>query len=466
MVAGRGFATSRKPQVNPRTGEVFKEYTTMGADEVHGIVAATDQAYRQWSRVPAKERAGTMSMLAGKLRERADDAAALMNQEMGKPVPQGRAEVMKCAMLVDWYAEHGPAMLKDSEHPSLPGFRKTFVTYRPLGVILAIMPWNFPFWQVIRMAVPTIMAGNGVVLKHASNCFGSALMIEQLFGEVPDLPEGLFRSLVVGADMVEGVMEDPAVHGVAITGSTAAGTQVATKAGSLLKKCVVELGGSDPYVILDDADLDNAAAAVVNGRLLNTGQVCIAPKRVIVSRNVKTEFERKVLDKLSGKSYGTDFGPMVSAEAREEVVEQVVASQKAGARLLAGGADAHAPAEDSGKAFFAPTVLTDVKPGMVAFEKEIFGPVIAIVEAEDEKHAVQLANQSEFGLGGAVFTEDRAKGERIAVDEIDCGMCYVNDFVRSDPSLPFGGVKKSGLGRECSIFGLREFVNVKTICVK
>lgn len=438
----------------------------MNAEEAKAVVAKADKAFQTWCRVPSKERIMAMSGLAEKLRARADEGAALMNKEMGKPISQGKAEVLKCAYLVDWYTEHGPAMLEDTPLPPLPGFKASYVTYRPLGVILSVMPWNFPFWQVIRMAAPTMMAGNAVVLKHASNCFASALLIEDIVKSVPGIPDGLFGAAVVGAPLVGGILENPLVKGVALTGSEGAGKQVASHAGSLLKKAVVELGGSDAYAILEDADLDAAAAAVVTGRLLNTGQVCISPKRAIVVKSVKAEFERKVLEQVSKKTYGIDFGPMVDAGAKAEVTEQVDASIKAGAKLLVGGKNSPVPDGDSGKCFFAPTVLTDVKPGMAAFDLEIFGPVIAIIEAESEQHAIELSNQSEFGLGAAVFTRDLAKGERIAVNEMNAGMCFVNDFVRSDPSLPFGGVKSSGIGRECSVFGLREFVNIKTICIK
>eukprot|EP00929_Paragymnodinium_shiwhaense_P020559 TRINITY_DN13668_c0_g1_i2.p1 TRINITY_DN13668_c0_g1~~TRINITY_DN13668_c0_g1_i2.p1 ORF type:complete len:487 (+),score=131.16 TRINITY_DN13668_c0_g1_i2:85-1545(+) len=460
----RAFATMK--MVDPRTGEVFNEITPMAAAEARAVVQDADQAFQQWKRVSPKDRVATLAAVAEKLRAKAPEAARLMNQEMGKPISQGEAEVNKCAYLVDWYAEHAPAMMEDTPHPPLPGFQKAYVTYRPLGVIISIMPWNFPFWQVIRMAVPTMMAGNAVVLKHAPNCWGSGLMIEELMKDIPGLPSGLFRHATVEPELISGMLEMPEVQGIALTGSERAGKAVATKAGELLKKCVVELGGSDPYIVLPDADLDAAASAVVTGRCLNTGQVCIAPKRVIVDKSVKGEFERLVLDHLAKKSYGKDFGPMVHAAGKAEVLGQVNASIASGAKLLAGGPDAPVPEGDSGTAFFAPTVLTDVKPGMVAFDQEIFGPVIAISEAASEAEALELANKSKFGLGGAVFTQDKEKGERIAADEIDAGMCFVNDFVRSDPSLPFGGVKTSGLGRECSIFGLREFMNVKTICVK
>lgn len=450
--------------VDPRTGEVFSEIQTMDAAEAAATVALADKSFQDWKHVTGAERCGTLKATAEKLRERAEEAAALMNKEMGKPVAQGKAEVMKCAYLVDWYAEHGPAMLEDTPYPALPGFQKSFVTYRPLGVILSVMPWNFPFWQAVRMAVPTMMAGNSVVLKHASNCFGSALLLEEIFATVA--PPNLFRALPIGAPLVAGVLENPLVRGVACTGSEAAGIAVATKAASLLKKCVVELGGSDGYLVLADADIDNAATAVVNGRMLNTGQVCIAPKRVIVHKSIKEPFEKKVLEKLAEKTYGVDFGPMSDAGSKKEVSQQVQDTINSGAKLLVGGLNAPVPAGDSGTCYFPPTVLTDVKPGMVAWNQEIFGPVIAITEAQDQEEAVRLANDSEFGLGGAIFTKDLALGERLAADEIDAGMCFVNDFVRSDPSLPFGGTKMSGLGRECSIFGLREFCNIKTVCVR
>lgn len=462
--AAQGLTTF--PQVDPQTNTKFNEYSVMSQDELARIISSAHVAFQQWRKVIPADRVQTLAALAEALRDKADKAASLMNQEMGKPVSQGKAEVLKCAYLVDWYAQHGAAFLQDTAHPPLPGFQKSYVTYQPLGVVLSIMPWNFPFWQVIRMAVPTMMAGNAVLLKHAPNCFGSALLCEEIIRALPGLPQGLFRALIIDVPQVAAVLEHEAVCGVSLTGSESAGRSVAAKAGSLLKKAVVELGGSDAYAVLADADLDLAAEAVVNARILNTGQVCISPKRVIVDKSVKGKFEQRVLEKLAKKAYGVDFGPLVHARARAEVAKQVMDSQASGAKLLAGGVDAPVPKGDVGAAYLAPTILTDVKPGMPAFDEEIFGPVISIIEAESEKHAVELANQSPFGLGGAVFTKDIAKGERIASQEIEAGMCFVNDFVRSDPSLPFGGIKNSGFGRECSMFGMLEFVNIKTICVK
>lgn len=450
--------------IDPRTNEVFSEVKTMNAEEVAGVVAASHKAFEHWRNVDGAERCRTLKGLAEKLRERAEEGAALMNKEMGKPVSQGIGEVNKCAMLVDWYAEHAPAALAPEPYPTLPGFKKSFVSYQPIGVILSVMPWNFPFWQAVRMAVPTMVAGNSVVLKHASNCMGSALMLEDIISTVA--PKDLFRAVPVGSQLVAGILENPLVRGAACTGSEAAGIAVATKCASMLKKCVVELGGSDPYCVLADADIDVAAQAVINGRMLNTGQVCIAPKRVIVEKGVKEALEKKIVELLPEKKYGQDFGPLSDAAARQEVHDQVQRSIKTGAKVLMGGDGQPVPDGDSGKAYYPPTVLTDVKPGSVAWKEEIFGPVIAITEAKDEAEALRMANDSEFGLGGAVFTKDLEKGERIAAEEIDAGMVFVNDFVRSDPSLPFGGTKMSGLGRECSILALREFCNIKTICVK
>lgn len=439
----------------------------MTDDEVRAIVATTHEASQTWRRVAPKKRAEALSVLAEALRARADEAAELMCMEMGKPIAQGKAEVNKCAYLVDWYAENGPGLLANTSVKPLPGFKECFVTYQPLGVILSVMPWNFPFWQAIRMAVPTLLAGNGVVLKHASNCQGSALMVEDIIRKsAPDVPENLFRALVIPSGQVNAVLENPLVRGVALTGSTHAGQTVASRAGSLLKPCVVELGGSDGYAILADADVDLAAKAVVDGRMVNTGQSCIGPKRVIVDKSIRLEFEQKVVDLLAAKVYGTDYGTLVNAAAKAEIGGMIDATVAAGAKVLAGGTSIAAPEGDCGEAFVAPTILSGVKPGMVAFDEEVFGPVIAIVEADGDDHAVALANQSEFGLGAAVFTKDLEKGQRLAVSEMDAGMCFVNDFVRSDPSLPFGGVKTSGLGRECAQFGLLEFTNIKTIAVK
>mmetsp|Transcript_38760 Transcript_38760/g.101298 ORF Transcript_38760/g.101298 Transcript_38760/m.101298 type:complete len:460 (-) Transcript_38760:128-1507(-) len=453
-------------QVNPKTGEMFAEYEPMGDEQVRSIVGESHAAFQHWRRETPAARAQKLAPLAEALRARAEVAAELMSAEMGKPIPQAVAEVKKCAFLVDWYAEHGAAFLQNTPAPTLPGFKQCYVTYQPLGVILSVMPWNFPFWQAIRMAVPTILAGNTVVLKHASNCQGSAKMIEEIFQSCPSIPADLFRSLIIPSGQVAPVLEHPLVRGVALTGSTYAGQQVAAKAGGLLKKAVVELGGSDAYVVLADADLDVAAEAVVNGRILNTGQSCISPKRVIAVKEVRKELEAKVQALLETKKYGVDFGCMVNPSGREETVQQIEASLAAGAKLVTGGPGVPPPEGDCGTSFLQPTMLSEVQPGMPAFDEEVFGPVIAVIEAQGEEDALRMANQSEFGLGSAVFTRDLEKAAMLAETEMDAGMCFVNDFVRSDPSLPFGGTKTSGLGRECAQFGLMEFVNIKTVAIK
>ncbi|CAE7357269.1 sad [Symbiodinium natans] len=397
------------PQINPQTSETFKVYEEMTGAEVQQILASATTAQQAWRRRPASERVAAFAPLGEALRSRAEEVADLVCQEMGKPVAQGKAEVLKCAYLatwqvvdhVDWYVENGAKFLEDTEYPALPGFKKSFVTYQPLGTVLSVMPWNFPIWQVIRMGIPTLMAGNAVLLKHAPNCFGSGLVCEELLAKL-DIPDGLFRSLLIDVPQVSTVLEHPSVQGVALTGSEGAGRAVAAKAGGLLKKAVIELGGSDAYAVLADADLDLAAEAVVNARVANSGQTCIAPKRAIVDKRVKAAFEQKVLEKVALKKYGVDFGPLVHPKGRDDVAAQVAETQAQGARLLCGGASE--PPSGDCKSFYPPTVLTDVKPGMTAFETEIFGPVIAIIEApaEDEEDVLRLSNQTSYGLAGAV----------------------------------------------------------------
>ncbi|NNG16665.1 MAG: NAD-dependent succinate-semialdehyde dehydrogenase, partial [Gemmatimonadales bacterium] len=401
--------------------------------------------------------------IARTLRDRTDPLAGLMTREMGKPIVQGRAEVDKCAWVCDYYAEHGSAFLTPEEVAT--DARRSLVAYQALGVVLAVMPWNFPLWQVFRAAAPALMAGNGMALKHASNVPGCALAIEQVIRDA-GAPQHLFRTLLVGSAGVAQLIEHPAVRGVTLTGSTPAGRAVAAHAGAMLKKTVLELGGSDPYVILEDADLDRAAESCVAGRLINTGQSCIAAKRFIVPRPILTEFEQRVARGMAAKTMGdpagedVDLGPMARHDLRDELHRQVEDSIRAGARLLMGGR-----IPDSAGAFYPPTVLSDVTKGMTAYEEELFGPVAAIIPVEDEEEAIRVANDSPFGLGAAVFTQDLERGERIATTEVDAGCCFVNAFVKSDPRLPFGGIKDSGYGRELGMFGIREFVNIKTVYI-
>ena len=383
---------------------------------------------------------------------------------MGKPIRESRAEIQKCAWVCEYFAENGENFLATQEVKT--DASKSYITFQPFGVILAVMPWNFPFWQVFRFAAPTLMAGNVCILKHASNVSGCALAMEQIFHDA-GFHQNAFHTLLINSKKVTSIIANPAIKAVTLTGSTPAGKAVASKAGEMLKKSVLELGGSDPYIILEDADLYKAVSSCSFSRLLNAGQSCIAAKRFIVIESVLEEFKSLLIQNMKNVEMGdpfdenTDMGPMARIELRDELHEQVVKSVGLGAQLLLGG---QIP---TGKgAFYPPTILTDVKPGIPAFDEELFGPVAAIVPAKDEKEAIKLANNSVFGLGAAIFTNDVKRGELIAVDKLEAGSCFVNDFVKSDPRLPFGGIKQSGYGRELSDFGIREFVNIKTVYIK
>ena len=449
--------------VNPTTGEVIATYPEMTATEVTAIVAASHEAHLDWRQASFRERAEHLTRAAALLRERSDDLAELMTREMGKPIVQARAEVEKCVSVCNYYAESAESFLAP-EIIETDAY-KSFVAFEPLGLVLAIMPWNFPLWQVFRFAAPALMAGNTGVLKHASNVPGCALAIEEIFRDA-GYPDNAFRTLLIGSAAVEPVIEHPLVRAITLTGSTPAGQAVAQKAGALLKKTVLELGGSDPYVILPDADLEVAVKRCVAGRLLNTGQSCIAAKRLIVPRSHCQAFEGMCVALMAASKMGdpldeaTEVGPMARGDLRDELHEQVLRSVEQGARCLLGG-----EVPDGLGAFYPPTVLTDVQEGMPAYAEELFGPVAAVIPVDDEAEALRVANDTEFGLGAAVFTGDRKRGEEIATKQLEAGSCFVNDFVRSDPRLPFGGIKQSGYGRELSGFGIREFVNIKTVYV-
>jgi succinate-semialdehyde dehydrogenase/glutarate-semialdehyde dehydrogenase len=456
-------ARPRLTVVDPATGQPGRTYEGHTPAETQAIVARTRKAFEGWRATPIEQRAVLMRKAAEVLRRRAAEFAALMTAEMGKPHTDGLAEVEKCAFNCDFFAEHAPGFL--ARRPVDIGGPKAFVTYNPLGVVLAVMPWNFPLWQVFRFAAPTLMAGNAAVLKHASNVPGSALAIEEVFKEA-GFPEDLFRTLLIPGRDVAAVIADQNVAAVTITGSVGAGREVAKAAGAALKKVVLELGGSDAYLVLEDADIDKAATVAATARMVNGGQSCIAGKRFIVLKPVREAFERALAEKMSAYAMGdprdpaTKLGPMTSVAARDEIHHQVQASLAAGARLLCGGQVPNRPG-----AWYPATVLTDVKPGQPAHDEEIFGPVAAIIEAPDEATAIRIANDSEFGLGSGVLTSDLARGERIAAEALEAGMSFVNVNVRSDPRLPFGGVKHSGHGRECADFGIYEFVNVKSVVV-
>jgi len=450
--------------INPATGEFVREYTEHTPEEVSAGIEQTHDAFLSWKKTGFGHRAELMKRAAGVLRERKEELARLMTLEMGKPISQGVAEVEKCAWVCEYYAENAEAHLAPEKIDTTAS--RSFVTFQPIGAVLAVMPWNFPFWQVFRFAAPALMAGNAGILKHASNVPGCALAIEDVFRQA-GFPEHLFRTFLIGSSKVDAVIEHPHIRAATLTGSTPAGKAVARKAGEMLKKTVMELGGSDPYLILEDADLDLAVPACVTARLINNGQSCINGKRFIVVEAVKKQFEQAFVEEMAGRKVGdpldpeTEIGPMARNDLRDEVHGQVEASIAGGARVLLG-----CEMPDRPGAWYPPSILTDVGPGTPAYDDEIFGPVAGIIPVQDEADAIRVANDTIFGLGAAVFTADLERGERIAAEELEAGCCFVNDFVRSDPRLPFGGTKESGYGRELSHYGIREFVNIKTVYVR
>jgi succinate-semialdehyde dehydrogenase/glutarate-semialdehyde dehydrogenase len=448
---------------NPVDGSLIRSYDETSPDEVDGRIRLAHETQREWRRTPFALRAQLMRGAARILRDGAREFGELMTREMGKPITGAVSEAEKCAWVCDYYADHAEDFLAVQAVETDAG--RSFVTFQPIGVVLAVMPWNFPFWQVFRFAAPNLMAGNAGILKHASNVPGCALAIEGIFREA-GFPEGLFGSLLIPGNRVGPVIEHPLVRAVTLTGSTPAGKAVAARAGEVLKKTVLELGGSDPYVILEDADLESAASTCATARLINSGQSCIAAKRFVVVEGVREEFEGRFLEAMREAKTGdpmeedTLVGPQARDDLRDELHDQVARSIEAGARCILGGQIPPGPG-----AFYPPTVLTDVGPGMPAYHEELFGPVAAVIPVKDEAEALRVANDTSFGLGAAVFTRDLEKGTRIAAEELEAGACFVNAFVRSDPRLPFGGVKESGYGRELSPFGILEFVNIKTVWV-
>ena len=448
--------------VNPATGELLEAFEETPADELDRMLARADAASREWRRRPIAERADRLHAAARLLRERADTYARTMALEMGKPLAQGRAEAEKCAWACDYYADHAAAFLADE--PRQSDATRSYVRFEALGVVLAIMPWNFPFWQVFRFAAPALAAGNGAILKHAPNVSGAALEIERLVREA-GFPEGLFRAAFLENEAVAEVIADPRVRAVTLTGSDRAGSAVGAEAGRHVKKTVLELGGSDPFIVLEDADLAHAAAAAAEARLQNSGQSCIAAKRFIVVERVATRFLEHLTAEMQARRVGdplnptTQVGPQARLDLRANLHRQVEESVARGAQLVLGGR-----LPKGRGAFYPPTVLVAVEPGMPAFDEETFGPVAAVVRARDEADALRIANASPYGLGASVWTADAARGERLAQD-VEAGSVFVNGIVKSDPRLPFGGVKRSGYGRELSEYGLREFVNIKTVWV-
>jgi len=449
---------------NPATGQVLSTHAEMTAAELRAAIAAAHKAYLAWRKVPVEARTEPLRAAARLLSARVEEYAELMAREMGKPLAQGRAEVEKCAWMCEYYAGHAEGFLAPEVVET--DASRSYVAYRPIGLVLAIMPWNFPFWQVLRFAMPALVGGNGALLKHAPTVPGCALALEQLLRDA-GFPEGLFRTLIISVAQVKSVIRHRHVAAVSLTGSTAAGKAVAKEAGSRLKKCVLELGGSDPYVVLEDADLDMAVEACATSRLINSGQSCIAAKRFLVVEPLRPEFERRLVERMRRVRVGdpmtpeSEVGPLARADLRDRLHTQVERSVAAGARVLLGGT---LPA---GPGFFYPvTVLTEVAKGMPAYAEELFGPVAAIIPVRDGRAALKVANDTTYGLGAAVFTRDLARGERIAADELEAGSCFVNTFVRSDPRLPFGGTRESGYGRELGRHGLLEFQNAKTVYIR
>ena len=451
--------------INPSNGDIVGVYPQLSVQELNQLILEVNSEFDFWRKIPIKDRCQYFKYLAEAIQMRKDEFARLMALEMGKPLSQGIVELEKCAWVCNYYADNGEKFLADQN--IITDASESYVSFQPLGVILAIMPWNFPFWQVFRFVAPAMIAGNVAVLKHASNVQGCADAIEGLFIEV-GIPNNTFRNLTIDSSKVDYVIENPFIKAVSLTGSTSAGKSVAQKAGSVLKKTVLELGGSDPYVVLKDADLDIAVDACISGRLLNSGQSCIAAKRYIVDINIQLEFEKKIINKIKKQKVGDPFldkstvGPMVNKAAKDELAIQVSKSIDEGAKLIY---ESDVPKSETG-CYHPIMVLSNVKPGMPAFDEELFGPVACIITAQDQSEAISLANQTAYGLGAAVFTSDIEKGKEIANIELEAGAGFVNDFVRSDPRLPFGGVKESGYGNELSSYGILEFVNIKTVYIR
>lgn len=450
--------------INPATGKLIKSYNEMSSEQVSQIIDLTHDAYESWSKTNFEHRKSLMLKAAEVLNINKVEYATLMSNEMGKPITQGLAEIDKCIWCCEHYANNAEIYLQDKQIKIES--QKSYISYQPLGPVFAIMPWNFPFWQVFRFACPTLMAGNAGLLSHAPISTGTGQAIEEIFIKA-GFPNNLFKSLIISNEVASDVIANKKVIAVTLTGSERAGSIVGAQAAKNLKKVVLELGGSDPYIICDDADLEHAANQILASRMNNSGQVCIAAKRVIASNNILPELQNKIIEGLKNYQMGEprdplcNFGPMARKDLRDEVHKQVRLTIEQGAKLILGG---EIPAREG--FYYPPTLLTDVKPGMEAFDREIFGPVVVLIEAKDLDDAIQLANNTEFGLGAAIFTKDIKLGEEIARDKLQAGACFVNGLVGSDPRLPFGGIKLSGYGRELSEEGIKEFVNTKTIVVK
>jgi succinate-semialdehyde dehydrogenase / glutarate-semialdehyde dehydrogenase len=458
--AMRRAAPAGMASVNPATGETLRTFDTLTERQIGERLARAAEAFRRYRQTSFEQRAGWMQRAAEVLEARQDAYARLMTLEMGKPIGAAVEEVRKCARGCRFYAEQAAAMLAD-EAIDLEGAR-SFVRFQPLGVVLGVMPWNFPFWQVFRFAVPALMAGNVALLKHASNVPQCALAIADVFSAA-GFPPGVFQALLVPSARVNALLDDDRVVAASVTGSEAAGSAVARRAGGRIKPTVLELGGSDPFIVMPSANVEAAARTAVTARTINNGQSCIAAKRFIVHEAVYDEFERRFVEGMRSLRIGdpldpeTQLGPLATMEQRDILVDQVRQSVEMGARVLTGGEPVDRPG-----AYYAPTVLTDIPTESPAYREELFGPVAMLFRVPDADTAIRLANDTTFGLGASVWTDDAAERDRF-IDEIESGMVFVKAIVASDPRLPFGGIKRSGYGRELSVYGLRAFVNVKTV---
>ncbi|MGQ7869724.1 NAD-dependent succinate-semialdehyde dehydrogenase [Sunxiuqinia sp. sy24] len=464
MLNFKGEKLNTMRSVNPFTNQVIQSYRAHSDDEAKRIIKTVDLAFKSWRKISFEERKMHLLNLEKELLDQQEMLADLIVTEMGKVKKEALGELKKCAWVCRYYAENGAHFL--ANEPIESDASESFVSFQPLGTILAVMPWNFPFWQVFRFLAPALMAGNTAVLKHASNVQGCSLAIERLVKDA-GLPANVFRSLLIGGKSVKAVIESSKVKAVTLTGSTPAGKAVASAAGSVLKKSVLELGGSDPYLILDDADIEEAAKLCVSSRLLNAGQSCIGAKRFIVMESVYDAFREAFVRHMEEASFGdptdekTTIGPMARIDLRNELHGQVSASVAKGAKIVCGGF-----IPELAGAFYPPTVLDGIEPGMPAYEEELFGPVASLFKVKTDEEAIKIANDTVFGLGAGVFTSNVERGKLLAEKGLEAGCVFVNDFVKSDPRLPFGGIKESGFGRELSVFGIREFVNIKTVVVK
>jgi succinate-semialdehyde dehydrogenase/glutarate-semialdehyde dehydrogenase len=451
--------------INPATGELVKAFDALTDEQLEDKLARAERAFRDYRLTDADERAGWLRAAADVLDQDGEHIAEVMTLEMGKTLVAARAEAAKCAKALRFFAEHGPGYLADAPADAeAVGAERAFVSYQPIGVVLAIMPWNFPLWQAMRFAAPALMAGNVGLLKHASNVPQTALYMEELFRKA-GFPADVFQTLLIGSSEVERVLRDPRVAAATLTGSGPAGQSVAAIAGDALKKTVLELGGSDPYVVMPSADLDQAAEVAVTARCQNNGQSCIAAKRFIVHNDVADEFERLFAEKLAALPVGdpmdedTKVGPLATESGRADVEELVQDAVAKGARVVTGG-----QRPDRAGWFYPPTLIADITPEMRMYREEVFGPVAGLFRVPDLDAAIELANDTEFGLGSNIWTDDRAEQERF-VRDVQAGMVFVNGMTTSYPELPFGGVRTSGYGRELTELGMREFMNIKSVWV-